>query len=132
MKTSKLSRKFFPLMFLVFWSFCAHAEQAAECKEAIRTFNKAHTPAEIGVYIHDGQVDAVVSVPEGHRLGSSGGVGVTQTLRVCIATGAFSNTVWDLKKGAAKAHRVCSVTNATKMANVCDKSDAPIKFKAVK
>jgi hypothetical protein len=120
------------LMLSVLFALSARAEQAAECKEAIRSFNAAHAPAEIGVYIYSGQVDAVVSVPEGHKLGAKGGVGVTQALRVCIATGAFSNTVWDLKKGSSKAHRVCSVTNVTKMTNVCEKSSAPITFKAVK
>jgi hypothetical protein len=120
------------LMLSVLFALSARAEQAAECKEAIRSFNAAHAPAEIGVYVHDGQADPVIRAPKGHKQSSAAQAASMGAVRVCIKTGALSGFVYMVPKEGGSGGKRCDIMNVNTMAATCSPNDAKVVFKAVK
>lgn len=118
-------------LFLVLFAPFSHAEQAVECKEAIRAFNKTHGPAQLGVWVHDNAADPVLRLPKGHKQSASAQAAAMGAIRTCIKTGAMGAFVY-MSNEDGPGGKVCQILNVEAMSATCSPNEAKVVFKAVK
>lgn len=116
---------------LVLFAHGAHAEQAVECKEAIRAFNKTHGPAQLGVWVHDNAADPVLRLPKGYKQPAAAQAAAMGAIRVCIKTKAMGGFVY-MSPEDGPGGKVCEIINVESMAASCSPNEARVVFKAVK
>lgn len=119
------------LILSVLFALGAQAEQAVECKEAIRAFNKTHGPALIGVWVHDNAADPVLRLPKGHKQSAGAQAAAMAAIRTCIKTGAMGAFVY-MSTQDGPGGKVCQIINVESMAATCSPNEARVVFKAVK
>lgn len=124
-------RALISVLALVLFAPQVKAEQAVECKEAIRAFNRIHAPTEIGVWVHDNAADPVVRSPKGHKQSSAAQAASMGALRVCIKTGALGRFVY-MSNQDGPGGKVCQIISADSMSATCSPNEARVVFKAVK
>lgn len=119
------------LILSVLFALGARAEQAVECKEAIRAFNKTHGPALIGVWVHDNAADPVLRLPKGHKQSAGAQAAAMSAIRTCIKTGAMGAFVY-MSAADGPGGKVCQILNVETMSATCSPNEARVVFKAVK
>lgn len=119
------------LILSVLFAPSAFAEQAVECKEAIRAFNKTHGPAQLGVWVHDNAADPVLRLPKGHKQSAAAQAAAMGAIRTCIKTGAMGAFVY-MSAADGPGGKVCQILNVETMSATCSPNEARVVFKAVK
>lgn len=119
------------LILSVLFAPLAFADQAVECKEAIRAFNKTHGPALIGVWVHDNAADPVLRLPKGHKQSAAAQAAAMGAIRTCIKTGAMGAFVY-MSAADGAGGKVCQILNVETMSATCSPNEARVVFKAVK